>query len=58
MNLEEIREWRRHEYKVKCDVCELTQTILTQDDDFPEYHTEVYLQCGCGNYLEFILPVN
>jgi len=58
MNLEDIRKWRRNEYIQACDLCGLNQKILTQEDSFPEYHTEIYLQCQCGNYIEFILPVN
>jgi hypothetical protein len=58
MNLEEVPEWDRYEYKIKCDVCSLITTVLTQEDDRPEYQTHVYVRCTCGNYLEFELPVN
>jgi len=58
MKLEEILKTYRHEYKADCDICELTQTVLTKESNYPEYETQVYLQCQCGNYLEFILPVN
>ncbi len=52
-----INEWDRYEYKNTCS-CEKIHTILTQEDDFPEYHTKVYVHCDCGQYVEFVLPVN
>lgn len=58
MNFEEIPEFTRHEYIKKCECCGLKQKILTQEDDRPEYYTEIYLQCQCGVYIEFELPVN
>ena len=58
MYLENISLGYRNEYKKTCDCCEMDNTILTQDDIQPEYHTRIYLQCQCGNYIEFILPVN
>ncbi len=58
MKFEDIKEWRRNSYVKECSCCGLNQTILTQEDDFPEYHTEIYLQCQCGEYIEFDLPVN
>lgn len=58
MYIEDIPIYRRVEYTKKCDLCEMDNTILSQRHDFPEYETEIYLQCQCGNYIEFILPVN
>jgi len=58
MNIEEILEHHRHSYTKKCPCCDLEQEILTQRDDFPEYHTEIYLKCQCGEFIEFELPVN
>lgn len=46
------------EYRQTCPVCDLETLVLSQKDDFPEYQTEVYVQCVCGEFLEFILPVN
>ena len=58
MKIEEIPEFRRYEYIQKCPCCDLEQEILTQNDNFTEYHTEIYLKCQCGEYIEFVLPVN
>lgn len=58
MKLEKIVENHRYLYVEQCPCCALKQEILTQDDDFPEYHTEIYLKCQCGEFIEFILPVN
>lgn len=58
MNFEEIPQSLRNEYSQECDVCGMTSNILTQRDNFPEYETEIYVLCRCGNYIEFILPVN
>lgn len=58
MRLNEIPEGRRYAYIQTCTCCGLKQTILTQRDNFPEYEPEIYLQCQCGEYIEFIFPVN
>ncbi len=58
MNMEEIAEDLRVEYEKVCCCCGLKQKILTQENYFPEYETEIYLLCQCGEYIEFILPVN
>jgi C4-type Zn-finger protein len=58
MNLDKIPMGLRHEYTQICPICTMEMKILTQHHNLPEYETEVYVQCQCGNYLEFILPVN
>ena len=58
MELSEIPEGLRNPYIQTCSCCGSIQTILTQRDNFPEYETEIYLKCQCGEYIEFILPVN
>lgn len=58
MNLEEVPEYLRVVYEKECPICCITQKILSKASNFPEYETEIYLQCQCGEYLEFILPVN
>ncbi len=58
MNIEEIQKYFRCFYIKDCDYCGLTQEILTQSDEKPEYWTEIYLNCQCGNYIKFELPVN
>jgi len=58
MNIDDICEGDRYEYEEECPCCGLTQQLLTQKDDFPEYYTYVYLRCQCGEYIQFELPVN
>lgn len=58
MKLEEISTGYRSSYIQKCICCDLEQEILTQGNNYPEYETDIYLKCQCGEYIEFILPVN
>jgi len=58
MNKDEIPIHRRVEYVQTCVYCGLEQVILTQQNNFCEYETEIYLECQCGEFIEFILPVN
>ncbi len=58
MKFEEPCELSRCEYIKTCDCCGMNQKVLSQRDSFPEYTTEVYVQCTCGEFIEFILPVN
>ena len=58
MNLNEIPTGRRTAYEEECR-CGNKFTILTQNGlGHSEYDTEIYLRCPCGEYVEFILPVN
>ncbi len=45
-------------YTSKCSKCGKVFEVSTQDDDRPEYYTDIYIRCDCGNSVEFILPVN
>lgn len=58
MKREEINAVHQFNYRSVCPCCNLEHLILTQSNHFPEYQTEVYLQCECGEFVEFILPVN
>lgn len=58
MKKDEIPIYCQVEYIQQCDLCGMEQKILSQRHDFPEYETEIYLQCQCGEFIEFILPVN
>lgn len=58
MKLEEVPPFRRREYIKECPTCQLEQKILTQQRNLQEYDTNIYLECQCEEYLEFILPVN
>ena len=57
MDLEQTDESHRYEYIKWCS-CGNQIKLLTQEDRFPEYHTDVYVECQCGQYLLFQLPVN
>lgn len=58
MKYEEIPSEDRYKYTVVCDCCSMPTTVMTQEDRMPEYHTWIYVQCACGEYLKFDLPVN
>lgn len=58
MKIDDIPQFRRVAYKKVCSLCYSEQLILTQDDNYPEYETEIYLQCQCGEFIAFVLPVN
>lgn len=58
VRFEDIAEGYRYEYMKPCPCCTMECKILTKRDDFPEYYTGVYVQCTCGEYIEFELPVN
>lgn len=45
-------------YKEVCTNCGKEYVLFTQKDDDPEYYTDVYILCKCGEYVEFSLPVN
>ncbi len=55
---DDIPKWYRIPYKETCSGCDKIYTIYTQDDDEPEYYTNIYLECSCGHYVDFSLPVN
>lgn len=57
MKIEEVPLFLRNEYIMSCK-CGKNHKMLTQRNNFPEYETEIYLQCECGEYVECILPVN
>lgn len=54
----EIEAWDSHLYKEKCDKCDKEHELKTQKDNYPEYYTDVYLKCDCGDFVLFSLPVN
>jgi len=47
-----------HPYKARCKNCGKEHTLFTQEDNKPEYYTEVFVECSCGNRVLFQLPVN
>lgn len=48
----------RQKYEQKCDNCDHALTVRTQQDNYPEYYTDVYIQCSCDHWVKFTLPVN
>ena len=44
-------------YQEQCE-CGKVVEVSTQRDQCPEYHTEVFVKCDCGQSVGFILPVN
>ena len=57
MDIADINEWLSTEYKETCN-CGNDIIVYTQRNSCPEYETEVYVKCQCGQVVEFILPVN
>lgn len=45
------------QYKEMCK-CGKVHEVSTQEDRYPEYRTEVYIKCECGDSVKFELPVN
>ncbi len=58
MKITDISDEDANSYTEVCSCCGLKQIILTQRDNYPEYYTNIYLQCQCGEYIKFQLPVN
>jgi hypothetical protein len=56
--MKELGDYDNVPYKVKCECCKEEHVLFTQSDCCPEYYTNVYLRCNCGEYIEFKLPVN
>ena len=55
---EEIENKKYYDrYEMICK-CGKKHIIYTQEDDMPEYYTDVHVKCDCGNYVNFDLPVN
>jgi len=46
--------------EVYSGICECGNIIevSTQEDGNPEYYTDVYVKCSCGESVKFSLPVN
>ncbi len=55
---DDLRKNFLEKYIENCHFCSQDIVVVTQRDSFPEYVTEVYVQCVCGEYVKFNLPVN
>jgi len=58
MDLDDIPKGSRTEYYETCKLCDKKHKVLTQCANNQEYDTYIYIECDCGEYIEFILPVN
>jgi hypothetical protein len=45
-------------YSEKCKKCGKIILVSTQKDKSPEYYTDIFIKCDCGESIKFILPVN
>lgn len=46
-------------YEKKCETCDKVSRCYTQEDQHPEYYTDVVIECGqCQSKVWFSLPVN
>lgn len=41
-----------------CSSCGKIHRVYHQDDYDPEYYTDIYVVCECGELVEFVVPVN
>lgn len=58
MRHEEIKKYNQHVYQENCDVCSQIINISTKKNDDAEFYTNVYVQCDCGNWIEFEVSIN
>lgn len=58
MELKKIPESETFDYSEKCTKCKKKHLLMTQSDEDPEYYTDIFIQCDCGDYVKFRLPVN
>lgn len=56
MKFEEIPKEYQIQYDNQCH-CGRKHIVFTQTWQCPEYDTAIYIQCDCGDYVSFILPV-
>jgi hypothetical protein len=45
-------------YIETCRKCGNVHHVITQKDNYPEYHADVHVICDCGKRVHFRLPVN
>lgn len=51
--------YNSHVYEQMCPTCETVNRCYTQQDESPEYYSDVYLECRqCLEKVLFKLPVN
>lgn len=57
MKFTDMSEYYRTEFVEKCS-CGKEFSLFSTWSNYPEYQHEVYIKCPCGEFVEFILPVN
>ncbi len=60
MKKSEFKEKFKNEYEYveKCSYCGNDITFFTQRDNDPEYYTNIWIECKCGEMKQCTLPVN
>ena len=56
--MQEIDMTFKQKYTQECPTCTMHVSIITQRDSFPEYYTDIWVVCNCGDKVYFELPVN
>lgn len=56
MRFEETFPGRRHEYKKFCECCGQKHIIMSDDGDYADNEVIIYVECCCGNWIQFELP--
>lgn len=58
MKKQDIEYYSQFEYPGTCELCGGSCLVLSQKDCFPEYETDIYVQCTCGEFIHLVIPVN
>lgn len=58
MNKDDLNKSSLSKYIQKCKWCGVDLEVFTQKDEDPEYYTNIYIICMCGECVHFRLPVN
>ncbi len=43
----------KEKYIKECDFCGMSIDVFMQREAFQEFSKEIYIQCQCGNWIEF-----
>ena len=57
MDIYDFGSYYAQTYSKEC-TCGKEHLVSTQKDEAPEYITEIYIKCTCGESVPFELPVN
>lgn len=53
-----IKSEHAQTYRAACNQCGREVEVVTQQNNDPEYYTEIHVKCQCGGAAKFELPVN